>query len=217
MDELDALQGRLGIVFRDPRVLRRALVHGSVLTEPTLRAPAGPALEANERLEFLGDAVVGLVAAAHLFREFPDLTEGQMTIMRSALVRRTTLARFAERRDLARYIQVGRSEEMSEGRARRSVLAEAYEAVLGAVFVDQGYEAAARVAEEDMSAEVPRILAGEVHRNYKSLLQELTQALRHVTPRYRLLERTGPAHDSRFVAEVDAAPLGTARGEGASK
>jgi ribonuclease-3 len=214
---LDELQARLGITFRDTALLRQALVHGSVATEPAGRLADGTAVETNERLEFLGDAVVGLVAAAYLYRAFPDLSEGQLTIMRSALVRRTTLARFAERLELARYVQVGRSEEINEARARRSVLAEAYEAVLGAIFLDSGFAAAAGVAEADMAAEVPHVLAGGAHRNHKSLLQELTQALQHITPRYRLLERSGPAHDSRFVAEVDAGPLGAAQGEGASK
>jgi ribonuclease-3 len=217
VSDLGELQRRLNVTFRDPSLLRRALVHGSTLTEPALRGPDEHPLETNERLEFLGDAVVGLVAAAHLYTAFPELSEGQLTIMRSALVRRTTLARFAERLELGSYVQVGRSEEMSDGRARRSVLAEAYEAVVGAVFLDQGYPAAAGVVKTDMAQEVPHILAGEFHRNHKSLLQEFTQALQHITPRYRLLERSGPAHESHFLVEVDAGPLGQSEGEGASK
>ncbi len=217
MSSLDALEHSLGVTFRDTMLLRQALVHGSVLTEPALRQPEELPPETNERLEFLGDAVVGLVAAAYLFTTFPDMTEGQMTIMRSALVRRSTLARYAERLDLAAYVQVGRSEDMSDERARRSVLAEAYEAVVGAIFLDQGYSASARIVETDIATEMPRVLAGDFTSNHKSLLQEMTQGLQHITPRYRLLERSGPAHQSHFLVEVDAGVLGRGMGEGSSK
>ena len=213
---LESLEQRLGVTFRRKELLALALIHHSSVEESDEEEQETPE-PSNERLEFLGDAVLGAAAASFLFRRHPDLAEGPLTALRSALVRRSTVAHYADEVDLGRFVQVGRAEEGPQGRGASSVLSAAFEAVVGAIFLDQGFARSARFLDGFFRRHLPLILEANLHRNAKSELQEYTQGRYRVTPTYRLLERSGPPHDSRFVAEALAEGLGTARGEGINR
>jgi ribonuclease III len=195
-DRVEALQKALGRRFRDPTLLREALTHRSYLNEINQAWPS------NERLEFLGDAVLGLISTDFLFQRFPALGEGELTNLRSALVRTETLARFAQEIDLGHYLYLGRGEELSAGRKRPGGLACAFEGLLGALYVDQGYAMVSDFLLAFLEPELSSVVEGRLHKNAKSVLQELVQARMQQTPTYHLLEEVGPDHAKDFTVEV---------------
>lgn len=195
-ERVAALQKALGIHFADPVLLREALTHRSYLNEIDQAWPS------NERLEFLGDAVLGVITTDYLFHSFPGVGEGELTNLRSALVRTETLARFAGEINLGQYLFLGRGEEMSAGRRRPAGLACAFEALLGAIYLDQGGEATRAFALRFIEPELTSVLEGRKHKNAKSVLQELVQARMQQTPTYHLIEETGPDHAKSFSVEV---------------
>ena len=212
MIDLAILQQTLGISFNDLLLLEQALVHSSYLNENP-----GFALPSNERLEFLGDAVLGLSVAEKLYQDFPHLSEGGMTKLRSALVRRDSLARIARTLGLGNHLYLGKGEEESGGRDKPANLAGALEAVMAAIFLDQGSAIATDFILRLLSKELQRVVSQGVKTDYKSQLQELIQSRQQQTPAYYLVEAVGLAHDKRFTVEVriDNAVLG--RGSGKSK
>ncbi len=171
----------------------------------------------NERLEFLGDAVLGLVVAEKLYQGLPHLTEGEMTELRAAVVRGDTLARIAQTVSLGKYLYLGRGEEASGGRNKPTNLARALEAVIAAVYLDQGLERARTFILGQFAAELEKAKNQDEITGYKSKLQELVQSQRQQTPTYRLIQADGPDHAREFTVEVrvDGQPLG--RGKGKSK
>ncbi len=208
-DPLSRLERRLGHRFRRRELLERALTHRSFAHERESD-------EHYERLEFLGDAVLGLVAAGWLFERNPELTEGRLSKLKSRLVSRPTLAAAAERLELGSLLRLGVGEERSGGRAKASLLADAMEAVLGAVFLDRGFEAARRVAVpllESVSGE----LADQRTSDPKTRLQELAQAEGLELPQYLVVEEEGPDHRKRFTVACRVAGREAGRGEGRSK
>lgn len=206
------LAAALGLSVRSPDLLAQALVHRSALNE----APE-VGLASNERLEFLGDAIIGYLAAQYLYFTYPEFSEGEMTTVRAALVRADTLARWAQSLDLGRHLRLGRGEEASGGRTRRTLLASAFEAVVAAVALDQGLEAARLVLMRFLEPECRKVVAGQTAKDAKSRLQEAMQSLRQVTPTYRVAETLGPDHDRTFVVEVLADEDVLARASGPSK
>jgi len=210
-EELDVLEQALGVAFHDRSLLFQALVHRSYLNENP-----GTRLASNERLEFLGDAVLDLLAAEFLLRRYPETGEGDLTVLRSALVRAETLAGFASRLNLGRYLVMGRGEEKDGGRARPTVLADTFESVLGAIYLDGGLEAARRFLTPLLEQEVAN-LAGRLPLDYKSALQIEVQARRGVTPTYRTVASWGPDHARAFRVEVWAGEELLGSGEGSSK
>jgi ribonuclease-3 len=198
--------------FRDPSLLERALTHRSYLNEhPEL------ALEDNERLEFLGDAVLDFVTGAWLYNRFPELPEGRLTSLRAALVKTDSLADFALRTSVNEHLRLGRGEAEGGGRGRTSMLADAFEAVLGALYLDQGLDAVQVYLEQLLPEEIDRILAEERDRDAKSTLQEWSQAERGITPRYRTVAEDGPDHAKTFTVEVRIGDEVVGRGIGLSK
>jgi ribonuclease III len=210
-ERVEMLQRDLGMHFDDATLLREALTHRSYLNEINQAWPS------NERLEFLGDAVLGLITTDFLFRRFPDLGEGELTNLRSALVRTETLARFSGEIDLGQYLFLGRGEEMSQGRRRPAGLACAFEALLGAFYLDRGYEAAREWALRFVEPELEAVLKGRLHKNPKSVLQELVQARMQQTPSYHLVEELGPDHSKSFTVEVRIGNRILAQGHNRSK
>ena len=199
-----ALEQTLAYTFRDRHLLERALTHRSWAHENT---PAGEEARArllhNEALEFVGDSVLGLVVADALFRAHPGVTEGELSRMKHRLVSTQTLARAARGLQLGEYLRVGRGEEKTGGRRKRALLADAFEAVLAAVFLDGGFEEAVRFVRRALGSELeeatPESAAAS---DYKTMLQERLQAERHLAPRYDVVETLGPPHARTFRVEV---------------
>ncbi|MCL4458411.1 MAG: ribonuclease III [Chloroflexi bacterium] len=207
-----SLQKVIGITFTNKRLLQQALIHPSYLNEnPNFD------LLSNERLEFLGDAVLGTVTAEYLYRKYPHYSEGELTTLRSALVCTETLSRIAARFSLGDYLYMGRGEESTGGRQRPTILAASFEAVLGAAFLDQGLSVVQSLLLPLLEKELNRILEQELIKDYKSRLQELAQAERGLTPTYQTIAAIGPDHDKTFTVQVllNGAPL--AQGQGKSK
>jgi ribonuclease-3 len=209
--DLAVLQNTLGVSFKDTSLLEQALVHSSYINENM------GITTSNERLEFLGDAVLGLIIAQELYRRLPQSPEGEMTELRSSLVRGDALSRLAKAISLGDYLYLGKGEEASGGRRKPANLAGAMEAVIAAIFLDQGLNVTRGFILRLMEKELDKALSQGIAPDYKSQLQELIQARRQQTPTYRVLEAVGPDHDRRFTVEVKMGDTVLGRGSGKSK
>ena len=200
-----------GLHFKDVQLVRRALTHSSYINENP------DALEDNERLEFLGDAALDFLSAAWLYKHFPEMDEGQLTRLRSSLVRTEQLAEFAEQIRLREAVLLGRGEEASGGREREALLCDVFEALIGALYMDSGLESVAQFLEPRFNQAVERVMQDESLLDARSLLQIWAQAELGETPRYRTVEAIGPDHAREFVVEVNIGRGTRARGVGRSK
>lgn len=206
----------LGVAVRDRALLQTALTHRSFVNENA--APSDTAkLADNERLEFLGDAVIGYRVGERLYLALPEADEGELTRLRSALVCQASLARFALSIDLGAYLRVGRGEAVAGSRGRPALLCAAFEAVVGAVYLDAGMDVAAALVDRFVDPEIARMSVALRTKDARSQFQERVQAMWKVTPRYRVAAQIGPDHDKRFVVEVAVGERVWARGEGHSK
>ncbi len=203
------LQTSLGLSFTDRGLLRLALTHPSYVNEHPEEAGGS-----NQRLEFLGDAVIDLVVAKELYQRLPELDEGGLTELRSQVVRGQVLARVAQRLSLGRYLLLGQGEASAGGGDRDSNLAAALEALVGAVFLDRGFAASQRLVSRILEPELAEVLAVVVSKDPKSQLQERMQRDGKGTPRYELVSAEGPAHQRRFTVQVavDGVALSTGQG-----
>lgn len=206
---MTALEEKLGYEFQDRRLLENALTHSSCANESRGR------LSSNERLEFLGDSILGMVVAEHLYRNHPDLPEGDLTRTRAALVCEESLVEVAKELSLGEYLHLGKGEEAGGGRQRPSIQADAVEAVLAAVYLDGGIGSARKIIQR-------YILCREIEgltrpRDYKTALQELVQRESGQVLKYRLTGSEGPDHDKRFFVEVDLNGTAIGSGKGHSK
>jgi ribonuclease III len=199
--------------FRDPSLLRRALTHRSYLNE-NIEARAE---SHNERLEFLGDAVLDFIAGAWLFENFPQLDEGKLTTLRAALVRVSTLADFSREIGIPELMRMGKGEVDTGGRNRSNIIGDAFEAVLGALYLDQGIDACRAFVLPFLENATPKILSANADRDPKSKLQEWSQSELNVTPRYKMSGTTGPDHEKTFHVEVWLGDLVAARASGPTK
>ncbi len=204
------LETTLQYTFQNPKLLDQALTHSSLGHEQKMRLPH------NERMEFLGDAVLALVIAEHLYQLHPDLPEGHLTKVRSHLVNRAALAEIAQSLDLGPHLRLGRAEATQGGRQRASNLANAMEAIIAAIFLDSGYNAARDLVLRLVGPRLGKIAENPEPENAKGLLQEKLHAVGKQAV-YRLVSETGPAHRREFesAVEVDGQPMGT--GTGATK
>ncbi len=213
--DLDGLEKILGYSFNERALLKRAVTHRSWAHE---QVSPGSEEEArrlhNEALEFIGDSVLGLIVADYLFHSYPDVTEGELSQMKHRLVSAQTLAAASGRLELGQFLRVGHGEEKSGGRRKRALLADLFEALLGAIFIDGGLTAATdfvllALGDELASANPEAAAAAD----YKTMLQEVLQAERRGTPRYAVIETNGPPHRRTFHVELSWEG-GTVRGEG---
>jgi len=202
----------LGFIFKNKALLQRALTHRSYLNEN----PDYP-LEDNERLEFLGDAVLDFITGEYLYHRFPEMAEGRLTNLRSALVRTETLARFAVKLNLGDFLLLGRGEEDSGGRKRPAILCDAFEAFIGALYLDQGLEAARQFVYAVIDPALQEILASDHDKDAKSRLQEVAQSFCQLTPTYRTVKEEGPDHAKEFTVEAVIGDKVYGRGIGFSK
>jgi ribonuclease-3 len=209
---LEELQTALGVTCNNKSLLTRALTHRSYLNENSDL----PYLD-NERLEFLGDAVLDFVAAEFLYQRFPEMPEGDLTSLRAALVKGDTLARFALDLGLPQYLLMSRGEEAARGRERAPILAGAFEALVGALYLDQGLGAARDFVLRFLPGESERVHALRLDRDAKSMLQELSQGKLQVTPQYRLVQVRGPDHAKEFTIAVILNDREYGRGAGRNK
>lgn len=205
--QLSHLQEQLGYKFKDAGLLLRGLTH--------ISHGRGKAGTHNETLEFLGDAVLDLAVSDLLMRRFPDKSEGDLSKMRASLVNAAALAEKATLLRLGDLLLMGKGEERSGGRQKKSILAGVFEALLGAVYRDGGYEASRRVVERYFARDIEETTLGQ--QDYKTRLQEISQMLFHEPPVYKLVAETGPDHEKRFVTEIAVGGKVLGRGEGRSK
>ena len=210
-EELQSIADRLGHRFADEQLLREALVHRSYRNE----VPEEP--RHNERLEFLGDAVLDLIVAEVLMERLPGSAEGELTRRRASVVNEHSLAETARRLDLGAALLLGHGEELNNGRDRSSILADAVEAVVGAIYLDAGYGAARGVAVRWLSPLLDLAVSGAAPGDHKTALQERLQALGSGSPRYQVVAEDGPDHEKLFEVQITAGGEVLARGRGRSK
>lgn len=203
---------QIGYVFKDISLLKKALSHKSYVNEKRLQAN-----KHNERLEFLGDAVLELGISDMLFQYFPQHREGAMSKIRASLVNEVALAEQARKIDLGKYLFLGKGEEQCQGREKDSLLSDAYEAVLGAIYLDGGFQNAFKVIRAFFDSELKRSATEDISRDYKTKLQEEVQNLYKESPEYRLVNEIGPDHAKVFEVHVYVQGQQIGEGEGRSK
>lgn len=207
-----SLEDTLGVKFSTPDLLKQALVHRSYLNEnPSFGLPH------NERLEFLGDSVLELITSVFLYEKYPDRNEGDLTMLRAALINYQMLASVSREIDLENYILLSKGEAKDTGKGREAILADAFEALLAAVYLDQGYEVAENFVRKFLLPHLEEIEKKQLYRDPKSLLQEIIQEQSRITPTYQVLEESGPDHQKIFRVGVYAGEKLIAEGKGLSK
>lgn len=212
MEEFKTFEDTLGIKFKDLELLRQAFTHRSYLNEHR-----GEVAEHNERLEFLGDAVLELIVTHFLYEQYPDKPEGDLTAFRAALVNAVTLSGVATDIGMNDYLLLSKGEAKDTGRARAILLANAIEALIGAIYLDQGYDAAKMFIEKHLFPKMDEIMKKKLWRDPKSTLQEKAQEVEGATPYYSVVRETGPDHDKQFIVGVYVKDMLMAQGGGKSK
>lgn len=210
--DYDALESCLGVTFDDRTIIREAMTHRSYLNENK-----SCTWNHNERLEFLGDAVLELVVTDFLFREFPEKAEGELTSYRAALVSSPSLSEAASDLDINEHILLSKGEAKDTGKARQYILANTYEAILGAIYLDQKYDVAKDFIHRTLTPKLDHILSKGLWRDAKSTFQEKAQEKVSVTPAYEVLEEVGPDHNKEFTIGVYLGSDLAAKGFGKSK
>ncbi len=210
--DFKAFEAKLNLSFNDPKLLRQAFTHRSYINEH--RGEAG---SHNERLEFLGDAVLELISTHFLFEKFPNHDEGELTAFRASLVNAVTCAEIATALGMNDFLLLSKGESKDHGRARGILLANAFEALIGAIYLDQGLDAARTFISEHLFPKIDEIVHKQLWRDAKSALQEKVQEHEGVTPHYSVVRESGPDHDKEFVVGVYAKDRLLAQGTGKSK
>lgn len=208
----DGLEAKLGYRFRDPELLAHALVHRSFLTGTDL-----PYTNNNERLEFLGDSVLNMLTTEFLYRTYPDDSEGDLSKRKSAIVSGHACAQSSKEWDLSEYVKIGKSEAKMGGRGKESILADAYEAVLGAVYLDGGLEEVRAILNRFHFPRVQEIISAEDFVNFKSALLEYAQGKLRTVPDYEIIGEDGPEHQKVFTAQVHLNGKVYGQGQGPNK
>lgn len=209
--KLTTLITKLGLTVNDEHLVQNAFVHRSYLNE------SKEFEDSNERLEYLGDAVLELATSHFLFNTYPDFQEGMLTNMRAALVRTESLGETALGLGFDKLLLMSKGEEATGGRANRSILADTFEAFLGAIYLDQGYESCVNVLTEHIFKKAAIVLTEQTYKDNKSLLQEIAQSRYKSTPLYNLISESGPDHDKEFIMQVMIGNKAYGEGHGKSK
>lgn len=212
MVDLSKFEEKTKIVFKDKKLLEQAFIHRSYINENT-----GLKLSHNERLEFLGDAVLELIVTDHLYNKYQDRDEGELTAYRSSLVNAVIIGEVAQDLGMNDYLLLSKGEAKDVGRARSYILANTYEAYVGAVYLDQGYDKARDFISKSLFGKIDTIVAKKLWRDAKSLVQEKAQEYLGVTPSYKVVSESGPDHDKHFNVGVYFGDEKIAEGKGKSK
>jgi ribonuclease-3 len=207
-----SLEQKIGITFKDQKLLKTAFVHRSYVNEHKNEKGGH-----NERLEFLGDAVLELIVTEYLYKKYPQSNEGEMTNWRSALVKGNNLANVAQELDIGKYLFLSKGEEKGKGREKPYILANAVEALIGAIYLEQGYQAAHNFIHQYIIKELEQIIEKGLHIDAKSSFQEMAQEQTGVTPHYEVLEEMGPDHEKKFRVAAYIKEEKIAEGLGSSK
>ncbi len=210
--DIKEFETKLGVSFNDINVLRCAFTHRSYINEHKEKG-----LEHNERLEFLGDAVLELVVTDFLFDKYPKKTEGELTAYRAALVNTNSLSEASSRLNINEYLLLSKGESQDMGRARSYILANTFESVVGALYIDQGYDAAQKFIADNLFNLIDEIVSKRLWQDSKSLFQEKAQEHASITPRYDLVSEKGPDHDREFIVGVFLNKEKVATGSGRAK
>ncbi|NLZ24792.1 ribonuclease III [Candidatus Dojkabacteria bacterium] len=211
MNKINELQEIIGISFNNPLLLKTALTHCSYINEHKSTN------EHNERLEFLGDAVLELIVSDYLFREYPKRPEGELTSFRAALVRTESLAHTAKELNIGKYLLLSKGEERTGGREKEYLLANAYEAIIGAIYLDQGYSESKHFVLNSLTGKLSNIIKKRLDIDSKTKIQEISQEKYKITPVYEVISEVGPDHEKTFtvVVKIDEKIIG--EGIGPSK
>ncbi len=209
--KLTQLLKTLNLTPNNLHLIQNAFVHRSYLNESSEFS------ESNERLEYLGDAVLELITSDYLYRSYPDYQEGMLTNIRAALVRTESLAEVALSLDFAQLILMSRGEAATGGMANKSILADAFEALLGAIYLDSGLSSVTQLLETHLFPRTDKVIASGLYKDSKSFLQEVAQARYKATPQYTLISEAGPDHDKQFVMQVMINNQAYGQGSGKSK
>lgn len=210
--DLSKFEKSINIIFRDKELLKQAFLHRSYLNEHK-----EVSLPHNERLEFLGDAVLELVVTDWLYRSYPDKPEGQLTAYRAALVNSNTLSDLASELSMSDFLLLSRGEAKDKGRGRQYILANTFEAVIGAIYLDQGYGVASRFIAEQIFPQAERVIKRTLGGDYKSNFQHKAQELLSITPTYKTIAEEGPDHDKKFTVGLYLDEDKISEGSGRSK
>lgn len=208
---LPAIEAKLGYSFKDPELLKLSFVHRSYYNEHRSELTGH-----NERLEFLGDAVLGLLISSYLYALYPEMPEGKLSYLRSRLVEASSCAQFVEELQLGCYLLLGKGEQQNDGRGRDSILADLFEAVIGALYLDGGLAAPKGLVEQRLVGCIQKILDNPAA-NFKAELQDYAQKKFHEVPSYQVTEESGPDHDKTFVVTVQIKDQEMGIGSGSSK
>lgn len=208
----EEFEASIGISFIDKDLIKKAFTHRSYLNENR-----GLKLEHNERLEFLGDAVLELVVTDFLYKKFPQKNEGELTALRSALVKAETIAAAAEVVGMNSYLLLSKGESKDVGRARQYILANTFESVVGAIYLDQGYDVAGKFIADQLFSQIDEIIENKKFIDAKSRFQEMAQEKTGFTPSYKLVKEVGPDHNKIFTVSVTVGEEEITEGEGKSK
>ncbi len=212
MKEIHEFEEKISVSFNNPHLLEQAFIHRSYLNENRSINK-----EHNERLEFLGDAVLELVITHYLYDKYPGKPEGELTAFRSALVNAVTLSQVANRIGVNEFLLLSKGEAKDVGRARNYILADTLEAIIGAIYLDKGYESAKEFIYKNITILTEEIVANELWIDAKSKFQEIAQEKVGITPVYKTIKETGPDHDKFFTVGVYLGPKEIGKGEGKSK
>ena len=210
--DFSKFEKKIGIIFKNKDLLKQAFTHRSYLNEHR-----DSEFVHNERLEFLGDAVLELIVTEHLYEKYPDSTEGELTAYRSALVNAITMAEAASKIEMNEYLLLSKGEAKDIGRARQIILANTIEALIGAIFIDQGYEVAKYFISRNIFNLIKKIIEDKTWLDAKSKFQEQAQDYEGITPQYKTLKEEGPDHDKQFTVGVFLNNNKIAEGAGKSK
>ncbi|MCJ7740365.1 ribonuclease III [Candidatus Microgenomates bacterium] len=211
MEKFEKLIKLLGIQFKNPELLKQAFVHRSYLNE------SKKTLSSNERLEFLGDSILSFLVSEYLYKTYEDLPEGELTNLRSSIVKTEALAEIALKLSLGDYLYLSKGEEEGGGRKNPSILADTFEALLGAIFLDIGLTPVKKIIKEQLLPILPKIIAEKTYKDAKSNFQEMVQETVKLSPVYKVIQETGPDHAKRFTVGVFVEEKLWGKGEGRSK
>ncbi len=212
MIDFSNFENKTGVVFKNKKLLEQAFIHRSYINEN-----GGTKLSHNERLEFLGDAVIELIVTDYLYRTYPNYNEGSLTAFRSALVNAITMSEVATEIGMNDFLLMSKGEARDVGKARSYILANTYEAYTGAVYLDAGYEKAKFFIEDTLIVKMDKIISKKLWRDAKSLVQEKAQEFLNVTPSYKVISESGPDHDKNFTVGIFFGAKNIASGKGKSK